>query len=234
MRSSTSRRQSARSARGSRTSASTKQPAPTSAGWRRFRARPTPSATATCSVPNSKAQADADEYFLDNEPAHASMLRTSVSPNILGGGYRVNVIPSEAKATLDVRMLPDEDPAKFLEMVEDRDQRSDDRRPFRRPRHPAEAARGAARLGSVQDGRGERDQALQRADLADDDHGRDRHGLPACQGDAVLRRRPGDWMSRTGQRASARTAIRSGSSRASCHRFMRFHWDIVVDLARTR
>ena len=68
-------------------------------------------------VPNSKAQADADEYFLDNEPAHASMLRTSVSPNILGGGYRVNVIPSEAKATLDVRMLPDEDPAKFLEQV---------------------------------------------------------------------------------------------------------------------
>ncbi len=68
-------------------------------------------------VPNSKAQADADEYFLDNEPAHASMLRTSVSPNILGGGYRVNIIPSEAKATLDVRMLPDEDPTKFLEQV---------------------------------------------------------------------------------------------------------------------
>jgi acetylornithine deacetylase/succinyl-diaminopimelate desuccinylase-like protein len=48
-------------------------------------------------VPNSRQQAEADEYFLDNEPAHASMLRTSVSPNILGGGYRVNIIPSEAK-----------------------------------------------------------------------------------------------------------------------------------------
>ena len=68
-------------------------------------------------VPNSKAQADADEYFLDNEPAHASMLRTSISPNILAAGYRVNVIASEAKATLDVRMLPDEDPAKLLEQV---------------------------------------------------------------------------------------------------------------------
>ena len=68
-------------------------------------------------MPNSKAQADADEYFLDHEPAHASMLRTSISPNIVTGGYRVNVIPSEAKATLDVRMLPDEDPAKFLEQV---------------------------------------------------------------------------------------------------------------------
>jgi acetylornithine deacetylase/succinyl-diaminopimelate desuccinylase-like protein len=30
---------------------------------------------------------------------------------------RSNVIPSEAKATLDVRALPDEDPAKFLEQV---------------------------------------------------------------------------------------------------------------------
>jgi acetylornithine deacetylase/succinyl-diaminopimelate desuccinylase-like protein len=42
------------------------------------------------------------------------MLRTSVSPNILQGGYRSNVIPSEAKATLDVRMVPDEDKPAFL------------------------------------------------------------------------------------------------------------------------
>jgi acetylornithine deacetylase/succinyl-diaminopimelate desuccinylase-like protein len=32
-------------------------------------------------------------------------------------GYRINVIPSEAKATLDVRMLPEEDPAAFLAQV---------------------------------------------------------------------------------------------------------------------
>jgi acetylornithine deacetylase/succinyl-diaminopimelate desuccinylase-like protein len=59
----------------------------------------------------------ADEYFLDKEPRHASMLRTSVSPNEFNGGYRSNVIPSEAKARLDVRTLPDEDPAKFLEAM---------------------------------------------------------------------------------------------------------------------
>ncbi len=62
-----------------------------------------------------KAVAAADDFFLKSEPKHASMLRTSVSPTILQGGYRVNVIPSEAKATLDVRELPDEDPARFLE-----------------------------------------------------------------------------------------------------------------------
>jgi acetylornithine deacetylase/succinyl-diaminopimelate desuccinylase-like protein len=59
----------------------------------------------------------ADDHFVWNEPAHASMIRTSVSPNIVQGGYRVNVIPSEAKATLDVRMVPGEDTAAFLATV---------------------------------------------------------------------------------------------------------------------
>ena len=59
----------------------------------------------------------ADDWLLEHEPRHDSMLRTSVSPNVFEGGYRSNVIPSEAKATLDVRMVPDEDPAAFLERV---------------------------------------------------------------------------------------------------------------------
>jgi acetylornithine deacetylase/succinyl-diaminopimelate desuccinylase-like protein len=66
---------------------------------------------------DAKIRAAADDWLVEHEPQHASMLRTSVSPNIFTGGYRSNVIPSEAKATLDVRMLPDEDPARFLEQV---------------------------------------------------------------------------------------------------------------------
>jgi acetylornithine deacetylase/succinyl-diaminopimelate desuccinylase-like protein len=58
-----------------------------------------------------------DDYFRANEPRHAAMIRTSVSPNIVQGGYRVNVIPSEAKATLDVRMLPGEDTVAFLRTI---------------------------------------------------------------------------------------------------------------------
>jgi acetylornithine deacetylase/succinyl-diaminopimelate desuccinylase-like protein len=58
--------------------------------------------------------AAADEWLRANEPTHASMLRTSISPNIVQGGYRNNVIPSEAKVTLDVRMRPGEDAAAFL------------------------------------------------------------------------------------------------------------------------
>jgi acetylornithine deacetylase/succinyl-diaminopimelate desuccinylase-like protein len=67
--------------------------------------------------PDQKVAKAADDWLFANEPRHSSMLRTSASPNIVTGGYRVNVIPSEAKATIDVRMLPDEDPAKFLEKV---------------------------------------------------------------------------------------------------------------------
>ncbi len=66
---------------------------------------------------DSPAAAAADDYLLDNEPRHASMLRTSISPNIFDGGYRINVVPAEAKAMLDVRLLPDEDPTEFLEAV---------------------------------------------------------------------------------------------------------------------
>jgi acetylornithine deacetylase/succinyl-diaminopimelate desuccinylase-like protein len=68
-------------------------------------------------TPTTPAAAAADAWLLDHTPAQSSMLRTSVSPTILAGGFRFNVIPSEAKATLDVRMLPDEDPQRFLESV---------------------------------------------------------------------------------------------------------------------
>ena len=61
------------------------------------------------------AQANAaDRWFAANEPQHASVVRTSISPNIVAGGYRVNVIPSEARATLDVRTPPDVDGEEFL------------------------------------------------------------------------------------------------------------------------
>jgi acetylornithine deacetylase/succinyl-diaminopimelate desuccinylase-like protein len=57
-------------------------------------------------------------YFAENEPQRYSMLRTSIVPTILKGGFRTNVIPSEAEATLDIRALPDEDmPKLFAEMA---------------------------------------------------------------------------------------------------------------------
>jgi len=60
---------------------------------------------------------DSDEYFLANEPRHASMLRSSLSPNIFDAGYRINVIPSEARASVDFRALPDESIPEFLDEI---------------------------------------------------------------------------------------------------------------------
>jgi acetylornithine deacetylase/succinyl-diaminopimelate desuccinylase-like protein len=57
------------------------------------------------------------EYLAEHEPGHYSMLHTSISPNIISAGYQINVIPSEAKATLDVRALPDEDMPAFMELM---------------------------------------------------------------------------------------------------------------------
>src|SRR5688572_5150588 len=68
-------------------------------------------------VAGGAAAAAADRHFLAREERHASMLRSSISPTIIQGGYRINVIPSEAKATLDVRMLPGEDTVAFITTV---------------------------------------------------------------------------------------------------------------------
>jgi acetylornithine deacetylase/succinyl-diaminopimelate desuccinylase-like protein len=57
------------------------------------------------------------EYFAAHAPRMHSTLRTSISPNIIKGGYRVNVIPSEAEVTLDIRALPDEDIPRLLEQI---------------------------------------------------------------------------------------------------------------------
>lgn len=59
----------------------------------------------------------ADEYFRRFEPRMAAILRSTVAPNIVAGGNRVNVIPSEAMATLDTRVLPDEDIDAFVAQV---------------------------------------------------------------------------------------------------------------------
>jgi acetylornithine deacetylase/succinyl-diaminopimelate desuccinylase-like protein len=67
--------------------------------------------------PDPKVSKPAADWMLENEPEHWSMLHTSVVPTILTAGYRYNVIPSEAKATLDVRLHPDEDQAAFLDQI---------------------------------------------------------------------------------------------------------------------
>ena len=57
------------------------------------------------------------QQFLETFPYHYSILRTSVVPTVIDAGFRRNVIPSEASAILDIRMLPDEDVERFYESL---------------------------------------------------------------------------------------------------------------------
>lgn len=66
---------------------------------------------------SSKTQ-EAQDYFRKNNIEVNSMLRTSISPNIITGGFKSNVIPSEAEVTLDIRAIPGEDMEKFKAMME--------------------------------------------------------------------------------------------------------------------
>jgi len=56
-----------------------------------------------------KHAAAAARYFARREPAHESMVRTTIVPTLLQAGFRENVIPSDGEAMLDIRALPDED-----------------------------------------------------------------------------------------------------------------------------
>jgi acetylornithine deacetylase/succinyl-diaminopimelate desuccinylase-like protein len=67
--------------------------------------------------PDPKLSKPAADWLLDNQPQHWSMLHTSLVPTIVDAGFRYNVIPSEAKATIDVRLHPDEDQPAFLDNV---------------------------------------------------------------------------------------------------------------------
>jgi acetylornithine deacetylase/succinyl-diaminopimelate desuccinylase-like protein len=73
----------------------------------RYRSLLAPSADTTAAI----------RYLAEFEPMHNSVLRTSIAPTMLSAGVAPNVIPSTAEATIDIRVLPDEDvPAFFREM----------------------------------------------------------------------------------------------------------------------
>ena len=64
-------------------------------------------------VENEELGDEIQQHFLETFPYHYSISRTSVVPTVIDAGFRRNVIPSEASAILDIRMLPDEDVEAF-------------------------------------------------------------------------------------------------------------------------
>ena len=68
-------------------------------------------------VSDPKRAAEIERYFYLHEPANYSVMRSSIAPTILKAGFRSNVIPSEAEATLDLRILPDENLPALIEKL---------------------------------------------------------------------------------------------------------------------
>jgi acetylornithine deacetylase/succinyl-diaminopimelate desuccinylase-like protein len=64
-------------------------------------------------VENPEESEAIQQHFLETFPYHYSISRTSVVPTVMDAGFRRNVIPSEASAILDIRMLPDESVEEF-------------------------------------------------------------------------------------------------------------------------
>jgi acetylornithine deacetylase/succinyl-diaminopimelate desuccinylase-like protein len=63
-------------------------------------------------------RAEVEKYFVQNQPFMNSIIRTTLAPTMLKAGFRSNVIPSEAEATVDIRALPEEDIPQFLKQLE--------------------------------------------------------------------------------------------------------------------
>ncbi|MGH9702237.1 MAG: M20/M25/M40 family metallo-hydrolase, partial [Candidatus Acidiferrales bacterium] len=65
----------------------------------------------------------AARFISDQDPVWNSTLRTTIAPTIFQSGFRENVVPSDAKATLNIRLLPGDpvDPlvAKLKTLVDD-------------------------------------------------------------------------------------------------------------------
>jgi acetylornithine deacetylase/succinyl-diaminopimelate desuccinylase-like protein len=180
---------------------------------------------------NPEMTAAIQEYFAVNEPRHHSMLRTSISPNIIKGGYQVNVIPSEAEATLDVRALPDENMESLLteirKVINDpavtvaRNERNT--RPGARPsRIDAEAFRvleaavkqhyNTVTLPTMSTGA--TDMAYLRSKGVE------------CYGVGPM------TDSEDGPKGYGAHSDQERILEEALHKFVRFHWDIVVNLAK--
>jgi acetylornithine deacetylase/succinyl-diaminopimelate desuccinylase-like protein len=172
----------------------------------------------------------AQEYFAIHVPRFHSILRTSISPNMISGGYRVNVIPSEVEATLDVRALPDEDLPRFLEQL---------RAVIDDPAVEVVLASGHTRPGAPPSRLGT--EAFAALEAANRQH----YGvitLPVMSTgatDMAFLRERGVQCFGIGPMADSEDGPKGYGAHSdqerileeALYRFLRFHWDVVLDLA---
>ncbi len=70
------------------------------------------------SNPAAALKSKAGRAWLLGEPERNALLRTTITPTVLQGSEKTNIIPQEASAELDIRLLPDEDTVAFRRTLE--------------------------------------------------------------------------------------------------------------------
>ncbi len=183
---------------------------------------------------DTAARAEAARYFKEHSPGYSALLRTTVSPTMLRAGLRVNVIPSDAVATLDLRMMPDDVQDRIL--AEIRGVIND----------PAVEVRLAARDGVPRPiGSSRIDTDAFRAIESAVAQNYDTVTIPSMgtgATDNAQMRSKGVQCYGTGPATDSEDAglgfgAHSDQERileSELHRFLRFTWDIVVNIARAR
>jgi len=68
-------------------------------------------------VEHSALGLEVQEKLRIADPKVNAILRTTVSPTVMEGGFLINVIPGDARARLDIRALPDEDMDALVEQM---------------------------------------------------------------------------------------------------------------------
>ena len=174
----------------------------------------------------------ADEWFKANEPGHAAILHTTATPTIIDAGYRVNVIPSEAKATIDVRILPDEDPAEILALVR------------KAVNNPSVRVEWGNRNTRPAGGSGLNNEAFKAIEAAVTRHYATQTLPTMSTGatDMAMLRAKGVQCYGIGPALDSEDSGKGFGAHSDqerileseLHRFVRFQYDIVVDLARAR
>ncbi|MDQ6612248.1 MAG: M20/M25/M40 family metallo-hydrolase [Gemmatimonadota bacterium] len=69
-------------------------------------------------VDGTPQQVKAASVFISKDPLLHSIMRNTIAPVIMSGGFRSNVIPGSATATLNMRLLPGTDPAAMVTLIE--------------------------------------------------------------------------------------------------------------------
>ena len=175
---------------------------------------------------------DSVEYFLANEPRHASMLTSSLSPNIFDAGYRINVIPSESRASVDFRALPDENISEFLNEIRGvvNDEAVEVSLGNRDTRPPGQASLDTEAFIAIE--RGINDHygviTLPTMSTGATDMAYLRNQGIQCYGIGPAIDREDAALGFGAHSDQERILI------SELHRFVRFNWDVVLDIAATK